>query len=54
MISFIFLYIFTMFFSWFMWGVIFFRNTLTFYPAICLITVLLLKNILKRKSIYPP
>jgi 4-amino-4-deoxy-L-arabinose transferase-like glycosyltransferase len=53
MLSFIFLYMFTMFFSWFMWGVIFFRNTLTFYPVLCLLTVLLIKNIQQSKATSP-
>jgi 4-amino-4-deoxy-L-arabinose transferase-like glycosyltransferase len=44
MLSYIFLYMFTIFFSWFLWGVIFFRNILTFYPTICLFIVLLLKK----------
>jgi len=44
MLSYIFIYMFTIFFSWFLWGVIFFRNTLTFYPSICLLIVLLLKK----------
>jgi 4-amino-4-deoxy-L-arabinose transferase-like glycosyltransferase len=44
MLSYIFFYMFTFFFSFFKWGVIFFRNTLTFYPAICLLMVLLLKD----------
>jgi len=44
MLSFVFLYMFTMFFSWFLWGVIFFRNTLSFYPTICLLIALLLKK----------
>jgi hypothetical protein len=43
-LSFIFLYIFTGFFAFFLWGVIFFRNILTFYPSICLFIVLLLKK----------
>jgi hypothetical protein len=51
MMGFLFLYMFTIFFSWFKWGVIFFRNTMTFYPLICLLTVLLLK---KYKPRTPP
>lgn len=44
MLLFIFIYMFTIFFSWFKWGVIFFRNTLTFYPTACLLIILLLKK----------
>jgi len=51
MLSFIILYMFTIAFAWFLWGTIFFRNTLIFYPTICLLIVLLLK---KYTTIPPP
>jgi hypothetical protein len=50
MLSYIFLYIFTAFFVFFKWGVIFFRNALTFYPTICLAIIILLKRYFQERQ----
>jgi 4-amino-4-deoxy-L-arabinose transferase-like glycosyltransferase len=42
MLFFLVIYIFTEYYSWFLLGTIFYRNILTCYPVICLLTVLLL------------
>jgi len=44
MIFFLLVYMFTVYYIWFLIGTIFYRNILTCYPAICLLTVLLLKK----------
>lgn len=51
MLSYVFLYIFTGFFAWFKWGVIFFRNALTFYPSMFFLIVILIKKYLKTREI---
>ncbi len=44
MIFFLFVYMFTSFYAWFLIGTIFHRNILTCYPTICLLIILLLKK----------
>jgi 4-amino-4-deoxy-L-arabinose transferase-like glycosyltransferase len=44
MIFFILIYMFSSYYVWFLNGTVFYRNILTCYPAICLLTLLLLKK----------
>jgi len=44
MVFFLLIYMFTSYYAWFLIGTIFYRNILTCYPAICLLTILLLKK----------
>lgn len=44
MLFFLSIYMFTRYYAWFLMGTIFYRNVLTCYPVICLLTILLLKN----------
>jgi hypothetical protein len=50
MLFFLMLYMFTAYHTWFLLGTISYRNTLTYYPTLCLLTVLLLK----KYTIAPP